>query len=82
MEQTMACNNSAVGKGEAMPILAFQSHQIWGEVLFSNGRNKHTISDTTGGVMQRFMYNLLITPNPQPHRVLYKIGRDFGMNEN
>ena len=35
-----------------------------------------------GGGMQRFMYSLTVTRTSRPHCVLYKTGRECGMNEN
>ena len=74
--------DQVVGKRDRVPVDALQPHQIGGEVLLSNGRNKHTEAETAGGVMQRFMYSLTVTPTSRPHRVLYKTGRECGMNEN
>lgn len=74
--------DQVIGKRGRVPVNAFQPHQIGGEGLLSNGGNKHTEAETTGGGMQRFMYSLTVTPTSRPHCVLYKTGRECGMNEN
>ena len=74
--------DQVIGKRDRMSVNAFQPHQIGGEGLLSIGGNKLTVAETTGGGMQRFMYSLTVTPTSRPHCVLYKTGRECGMNEN